>query len=49
MVPSRLSVSRIAMGVFVGNLLCMLISFLLFACTSFGMTAFGFSLERFMR
>ncbi len=43
MSPSPVSVSRIALGVFVGNFLCMLISLILGACLSFGLSALGMS------
>ncbi len=48
--PSSVSISRIALGVFVGNFLCMLISIVLSFCLSFGLSAVGvFSLDRLMR
>ncbi len=43
MSPSPVSISRIALGVFVGNFLCMLISLILGACLSFGFSALGVS------
>ncbi len=49
MSPSRLSIMRIALGVFVGNFLCLLISIILNACLLFGLQATGFSIERLLR
>ena len=49
MVPSRLSMGRIALGVFIGNFLCMLISVLLYACMLVGLSVFGVSLSRLLR
>ncbi len=49
MVPSRLSIWRIALGVFVGNILCVLITLVLYACLFFGMMMFGVSADRLFR
>jgi hypothetical protein len=49
MVPSRLSIWRIAAGVFIGNILCLLISLVLYACVFAGMSVFGVSLSRLLR
>jgi hypothetical protein len=49
MSPSRLGIMRIALGVFVGNFLCLLISIVLNACLFFGLGAFGFSFDRLFR
>ncbi len=46
---SHLSIMRIALGVFVGNFLCLLISIVLNACLFFGLSAFGLSLGNLPR
>ncbi len=46
---SQPSMMRIALGVFVGNFLCLLISIVLSACLTFGLGAFGFSLGNLPR
>jgi hypothetical protein len=40
-VPSRMSVWRIALAVFVGNLLCALLWFVLYFCLIFGLGFLG--------